>query len=394
MKTFPLLPWGCTVTSLTLFLTMAANSVRADTGLETFVMTVGGQSSYPTFGAPPPVQNHFGTIGLSIPSNPAGLAASGIGGGFQNTSQTNAPLVALYNLSSGNWTSSWTSANIYLGNAAANARYGQLGATASGTYNGWGDAGSVAGSESFAVFSDRLTITSPSVTAGSSGNIRLLFSVDGAMTCQGEAGLMGVLVIYKLGTSPSYTLVDSTTGPNVGSSFYPYSGPGRDGFVITATNVSGQGTFDTFDLPFTFGQAIDLKVGLLCYNIGRKNFTGNVNFGSTVKLTGVAVVGVTNFTIVSASGTTYGTNGVALAGSPVPEITGAAFDAETFRAHVIKLDPTRFYVLKRSDNLPGGFTTVVDGPRPPSNPLTPDTDDFIDPSPGPTRGFYRIESFP
>jgi hypothetical protein len=71
-------------------------------------------------------------------------------------------------------------------------------------------------------------------------------------------------------------------------------------------------------------------------------------------------------------------------------ITSSGFAGGSFRVRADNLDLGRTYRLTRSTTLADGFTTVVEGPRPP----TATFDTFTDPAPVPGKAFYRIEQDP
>ena len=92
--------------TLLVFGAVVSGAVHASPILETFVMTVAGQSNFPTFSAPAPVYNGFfgpasgNVLGVSVPSNtngtaaadPSRLAAANIAGSFRQTTAVAGPL--------------------------------------------------------------------------------------------------------------------------------------------------------------------------------------------------------------------------------------------------------------------------------------------------------------
>ncbi len=300
-----------------LLLAAATGQAYAAPSLQVFVLSVGGASTYSTYGAPQAVFDFFGPRGVGIPSNPAGLAASGISGSYELQSAAAGPLRNSDSVTSPVFISDWSSANQYSGTAAAVARYGLLGAEAHGTYTGWGSSNTVAGSESFAIFQDTLTVTSLAVPAGAAGAILLHITVDGNMTSTGDAGTGGIEVNYQVNGGPIYSLMHASVDPR-GGGFYPFSGPGRAGFSISDTAISGSGVFDTFSLPFTFGTPFDTRIGLLASVVPQKNNVEDVVFSSTVRVSGIDIFGpggqVAGFSIASGSGTVYDAIGAHQAG--------------------------------------------------------------------------------
>lgn len=299
--------------------------------LEVFVLSVGGQSTWFTYSAPQPVMDLFGPRGVGLPTNSAGLAASGIAGGYSLTSAAAGPLADANAIATPNWVTSWSPTNTFTGSSAANARYGRIGAEADGTYNGWSDSATVAGSEAFGAFRETMTVTAPSVANGTNGLIRFHLTIDGSLSSTGDAGTAGVIVNYQHNGGSSYTLMRATADPRGFGDFYPYSGPGRDGFSISTTAVSGSGTFPTFDLPIVFGTPFDIRFGLMAYVVPAKNNVLDVSFAGTAKLTGVEVFSsggtpVAGFEIASGSGVGYSAVGVHLPGDIDRDGTVNVFD--------------------------------------------------------------------
>ncbi len=84
------------------------------------------------------------------------------------------------------------------------------------------------------------------------------------------------------------------------------NGPPPAGWVTSTGSLSGGSTFVSLALPIVWGQAWDVKFGLLAWSYG----TADTNFLSTATLTGFEFfdangVAVNSFSVSAASGTDY-----------------------------------------------------------------------------------------
>jgi hypothetical protein len=284
--------------------------------VQTYILDVVGQSGFPTYRVPTPVLDFFGPSGVGIPFN--GLPAGGLPGVDRLTTAPSGTLAdAGSALGSGDsifgpWSAS--------GSSTATAAFGKLGASGTGNRVGIGDANTVVGFEGFGRYTDSMAIDNPSL-AGTSGTTVLHFGVDGSLSRTGVS-TVGVAVSYQQNTDPVFTLMSAILQPAGASNFVPLTGPGRAGFSISDTAVSGSGVFDTVALPFTFGSPFDFSLGLFAYSMPRDG-TATSSFASTVLLTGIDVFDahgspVADFSIVSGSGTLYDADGVHIAAVPEP----------------------------------------------------------------------------
>jgi hypothetical protein len=285
----------------------------AQASLDAYAGVVGGagNGSIPqgctTFGRPAELAG-FTFAGPSIPLG--GLAACGYSGGVSHVSAASGPL-----------TNSKSLAPVILGNpgyagyfdGSANsiANYGKLGASAHANIAGGVPGSSVALYESTgaAQFSDTLTASSPLVANASNGFVRYKFSVDGSATSLGAPGpyLFGetymVLDIQHQG-GPNYEILNAHA--RRGELGTISNGAPPAGWSTSMGSLIGGSTFYSLDLPMNWGQAWDVKVGLLAWAYG----TADSNFLSTAQLTGLQLfdanhVEITDYTLSSASGTNY-----------------------------------------------------------------------------------------
>lgn len=327
-----------------------AHIARAAPGLETFVMGTTGQSNYPTYGVPQPVDDQFSNFSNSLPTNPAGLAASGIAGGYRV--QTSASALSLSDATaiSGNGRSGFGNWN-YSGSAATYASYGSLGAEAHAVHTGNSDNATVNNADAYAVVSDTINPSSPGVTVGSNGRMRLAVTVDGSLTVGGK-GTAGMLLRYDYGTpSPGYpalgrslleTFVDIYGNGyqiyGVHSSFGSFVTPPGVAYTFGPNDASGLPTYATFggkttvyaDIPVTFGLSADFRLGMLAW-AGVGNGSGMLDSGwrHTATITGIELFDnagkpLPDFTLTSGSGTLYTVNGVQ---TVVPEPSALALFA-------------------------------------------------------------------
>ena len=319
-------------------MTLFPASARAE--LETFVMGTTGQSNYSTYGAPKPVDDNFSNWGGSLPTNPAGLAASGISGTYRVKTSAVAALSDAIT-SSGTGRSNfgpWT----YSGSAATNAGYGALGSESHAVLSGNSDNATVNNAESYAIMRDSLSPTSPGVAAGSNGTMRLAVTVGGAMSVSGR-GDVGMILRYDTGAPrPGYATINQTLlesslviygngysvyGPH--SSFGSYVTPAGMNLHVGAITASGSPTDLSFGgvttvyatLPVTYGAATDFRMGMLTWaGVGNGDGTMDSAWAHTARISGIEMFDsagnpVKDFSITSGSGTAYTASGVAV----VPE---------------------------------------------------------------------------
>lgn len=102
---------------------------------------------------------------------------------------------------------------------------------------------------------------------------------------------------------------DATTIPNI----YSWTGGGLAGFALSPGATSGSGEISSAPIPFVFGTSFAYKFGLLVDAVS--NFSSVVDSDFQATVTGIQVKGpggqpVTDFAVVSASGTPYGSGGV------------------------------------------------------------------------------------
>jgi hypothetical protein len=293
---------------------LIAPSARAQS-LETFVMTVAGQStggpSCWTFGAPAPVMNAFGPYGAGLPIG--GLAACQIAGDLRSATSSTGPLADSMGLST-----SWNGGDeVFDGTTAVQASYGALEADAHAAFL-WGPMGScsltVIGAESFGLSDDTLTITSPSIANGQSGTLRILVTITGGLST-GTAGTADVELIYRVDAGPTYTMFRAQSNS---ASQVPFvtsaTGNGLSGFTLAPGSMSGSGEIDTLAIPITFGSSFDLRLGMMAYVIPSCIDT-TVDADFQAQITGLVLLGptgqpLTDFAVASASGTAYGASGI------------------------------------------------------------------------------------
>ncbi len=307
---------------------LVGSNVCQAANVETFVLAVGGQSNYTTYGSAPAVFNFFGS-GVPIPGNPAGLAASNVAGGYRHQSAASGPINDTFNVTSASFATTWRSTNQFVGSSSANAVSGKVGAKATGNFNGWGDANTVTGAESFGAFSETITFDDPLVPVGTLGQFVFRFTLDGSITVPAGIGTAGARVNYQQDSGPIYTLVNAQVDPRFSPTLFPYSGPGRAGFSLTSTSIIGSGAFDTFQLPMTWGTPTSFKLGLQSYLIPAKDAVMDVSFESSATLTGIDAYAylldlngvrqwrkIESFSVDTESGAVYGPAGVDLTGIP------------------------------------------------------------------------------
>lgn len=296
---------------------LAAGSAGA-AQVETFVVDVAAQSGFPTYRAPQLIVDFFGGNGVGLPF--IGLPVGGLPGVERVNTSSTGPLLDSATASGGgdsifgNWTAS--------GSSSANAAFGKVGAAGAGSMTGSGDANSVSGFEAAALFTDSMTVPD-ALRNGQAGTAVLHFSVDGSLAVNG--GSAAFFANYQKDSGPIFTLMTASIQAGT-PSFFPSTGSGAAGYVITPTSISGGGVFDTVPLEVVFGKPFDLTFGVFAYAIPRAG-SASASFASTALLTGIDIFDaagrrIDDFSIVSGSGTIYGPNGVVpVAAVPEPATT-------------------------------------------------------------------------
>lgn len=255
--------------------------------------------------------------GISLPTE--GFAGCHLAGSISDQTAAQGTLSASLN----------TSAPVELGTAtvqaSAHTTYGRLGVAASGTMTGGTSAFTYHQASGFARFEDQLTLTAPGVATGTAGAVNFAFLVDGLMsssphppyTQQADVGL-GLRVNHRGGIFNTFmgTVINSNM-PFVrgGSTGLPGSFVLGPGSLSGSANVLSTANFDfQWGVPFTVEAALWAAAYPCCYGA-----SVNVDFSNTAVLSAITAtaggVGLTNFSVASASGTAYGPGGLL----PVPE---------------------------------------------------------------------------
>lgn len=309
--------------------TLAGSTPAHATSVETFVLTVGGQSQLgpnfacSTFGPATPALGFFLNLGPGIPAE--GLAFCGIAGGFRTTTLAGGgPVSDARTLS----TTFNNGANTFSGAALALARAGSALASSNATFTGSSNSLIDEGAASYGLFVDRLTASSPHVAPATAGTIRLTFTVDGQLSVAGPppfGATADVEVNYSVAGGPSFILMRAQA---TRSDVVPFatSGTGAPltGFTAAPGSFGGVGQVQSLPLAFTWGQPFDLKAGVLATSIPGPGMSAQVDFTRGATLTGIELQAngqpVVDYTITSESGTTYGPTGV-----PEPTLGATTF---------------------------------------------------------------------
>jgi len=319
-------------------LALAAIPVAASPTLETFVLSAGGGSAgtfnppCTSFYRPAPVFSFFGGWGVAIPQ--AGLDTCGVAGGFDEMTSPTGPLSDERSL-----VSSWPAipTNTFSGSAAATANYGSVSAHAHAEFTGVFSNLNVTGSDGFGIAEEGFTITSPSVANGQSGTVVFSITVTGefSTTSSSQVGVQlanranGVAGGQPLLLFSCYVAGAATETP----SLYSWSGDDLSGFTRTPGAMSGSDQITSAAVPIVFGTSFDYEFGLLVEAVSA--LTSIVDSDFEAAITGIAVKGpegipVTDFVIVSASGTPYGASGATAVGEAAPNGVGDAARLSAF----------------------------------------------------------------
>ena len=257
--------------------------------------------------APPPALSFFSFTGTAWPVE--GIAACGYSGSLDQVSAVTGPLGLSKSLAPVSLGSSPGSGS-FDGSAQSVANFGRLGATAH-AFIGTGRPSGNTQFQSIAAarFSDTLTASSPLVAAASAGFVSYQFSVDGSLTALGapEAFYFGetyMALDLQHQSGPTYQVVNATV--RRGGIGTLSNRPPPTGWTTGEGSLIGGSTLFARDFPMVWGQAWDVKVGLVAWAYG----TSDSNFLSTARLTGMTLYDanhnlVSAFNLSAASGTDY-----------------------------------------------------------------------------------------
>lgn len=330
--------FGALTLAAVMCLALVETRASASPSLETFVLSAGGGSAATfnppctSFNRPAPVQNFFGGWGVSLPL--AGLDTCGVAGGFDHLMSPTGPLTDTRSL-----VSSWpaTPTNAFSGSAEATANYGALSAHAHAEFAGMYDNLNVTGSDGFGIADEEFTITSPSVSNGQAGTVVFTFTVSGAFstTSNSEVGVqLANSAPGVVGGQPFLLFSCHLAGPaSQTPSVFSWAGDDLSGFLRSPGAMSGSDEITGATIPIVFGTSFDYKFGLLVEAVSA--LTSMVDSDFDAEITGIQVKGaggvpVTDFVIVSASGTSYGGGGATAVGDAALDAIGDAVQLSAF----------------------------------------------------------------
>ncbi len=209
----------------------------------------------------------------------------------------------------------------FVGSSTGRAGFGNLGVRANATFSGSSDSSVVVGAQAFGIQTEPMTF------GGSTGAgvYRPTFTIDGSLFNVGRTDNQ-LAFSYSVDNGPSYLAFRiqnsggaiNLYGPNGLVSGFP--GFSVTGGLATGLTVAGS-TSITLDIPIMFGTPTDMTYTLWAASLPSSSLglstpsTGEVEFLSTAKLTGIelfdaAGFALENFTITAGSGTKYDRNGV------------------------------------------------------------------------------------
>ncbi len=307
-------------------LALAAGQPAAAAELQAYAGAVGGIASgtsgpFACATSGPTIGNGW-FAGVSLPTE--GFAACSLGGGIDNRTAAAGPLTAQQTVAAPVGGGSFT------GQASARADYGRLGVAASGTMTGASTSFTYRQAAGFARFQDTLTLSNPGVTAGTAGSVDFAFLIDGVLASlpnapysqQGDIAL-GIRVgsgVGNAGRAPWYSFMGTVV--NDGTPYLRGGGSGLPGgFVLSPGRFQGSAeVLSTANFGFRWGEPFEVEVALLT-SVSPCCFGSSLDaaFMSSALLTGISAragaAAVSDFTVLSASGTAYGPGGLL----PVPE---------------------------------------------------------------------------
>lgn len=309
--------------------TLAGAMAHAAPLLQAYALSAGGSSAFgsqgpfscATFGPDPLANGVSGGFQVGLPTQ------SGCGVGVDNraASATSGTLTVASSL--GVTFGQPSDPRVFIGSSAGRAGFGNLGVRANATYSGTSDSSVVSGAQAFGIQTEPMTFGG----ATGAGFFRPTFTIDGSLFNLGRTDSQ-LAFFYGTGNGPYFSGFQirnsrgtiSLFGPNGFVTAFP--GFSVSGALGTGFTVAGSTTF-TLNIPIVFGTATDITYSLWAASLPSSSFglltpsTGEVEFLSTVKLTGIelfdaAGLALDTFSIVSGSGTLYDRNGVVVAAAP------------------------------------------------------------------------------
>jgi len=310
MKTY-IGAWSVAATLVVTNVTSAASS-----GLDSMAIAVGGQSTCTSSdsGPPPPIGSLIGSLFvIPTPAIGNGISDCGLNGSIKSLTATTGPVTSV------NSVSATVGGGLYTGTSGATSNYGTLSLTSHGNNQGKPNLFGFSESGGFSTFNDQLTFISPTQKNGSSGSVIYTFTVSGALTTPVSSSAGGPQNLAKLDVHQSNHILNQVFtastypifGTILGNNSYP-------GFTMSEGSVSGSGEFSTLRIPFVWGKAENLEVGLSAVSYPTTGETLDTHLKAV--LTGIAVFDANghldnNYKIDAASGSLYSAGGVL----PVPE---------------------------------------------------------------------------
>jgi hypothetical protein len=289
--------------------------------LEAYAAAVAGQAVLiPPFGCATSAREVYAYgAGAIMPTE--GYAACGIAGSSQHLTAAAGMQVASRDISH-----IFPDGSNFNGVAKARANYGVLGVSAYATDSGDTNSFKYHEAAAFARWQDQFTIASPGVSVGALGGAYFTFTIDGTLghTAVPPYYAQTELDLYMNINTPGgngYTIFKAQV---LGSDLWIYNNgwTGSPGTTFGSIN-NAQATVGPFF--FNFGAPFEIQVWMQTLGMHGCCFgtVQNMNFYSTAAFTGLAVYSqsgqVADFTVTSASGTTYTANGVQQAAVPEPQ---------------------------------------------------------------------------
>ncbi|MBK7047309.1 MAG: T9SS type A sorting domain-containing protein [bacterium] len=300
--------------SVMLGIASIATAGFATPSLDTLVLSVGGVSvpgpaGCTSFLAPSSLIGFFGDYGLGLPVG--GLAVCGVPGGVDELTSPTGPLVDERSL-----VNSWPNGS-FNGTSSVAAEYGRLSSSAQANYAGDTSSLNVIGSEGFTIAADGFTITTPSFADGQAGTVVFRTTVNGSLSTTGT-GTAGLRLDYHVNAGAGVSMLRaSVNGAASLPALASIGNIGLDGFARTPGHLDGSGEVVTVAIPIVFGTRFEYRLGLLVYAVPALTALVQSDFDAAItaiEVKGPGGVVVSDFTVTSDSGTSYGAGGVVAVG--------------------------------------------------------------------------------
>ncbi len=300
--------------SVVLGITSIATVGFATPSLDTLVpsvvgVSVPGPAGCTSFIAPSSLIGFFGDYGVGLPVG--GLAVCGVPGGVDEQTSPTGPLVDERSL-----VNSWPNGT-FNGTSSVAADYGRLSSSAQANYAG--DTSSLNVTDPRGSRSPPTDSRSPRPASltGRAGTVVFRTTVNGSLSTTGTGSGWSPPRLPRERRGRGADAVRKRERRGVLLALASIGSVGLDGFARTPGHLDGSGEVVTAAIPIVFGTRFEYRFGLLGYAVPALTALVQSDFDAAItaiEVKGPGGVIVSDFTVTSDSGTSYGAGGVVAVG--------------------------------------------------------------------------------